>query len=449
MSETDESFPCGSGYSTPPLSPTKTVSTQGWLSPRTPGSPHKSRSCLIFHDIDDDANSSFSSPPESPLKSKFVSRRAALFIPEISVPSSHYELVQSDDIASTEQGPQGSASSALSNSYSSLHAEPYSGDDGPKPTSATGATTVSLDRSFSKERKRSHRGSSEGSLRELVSKHTSPLWSTVTKAQLVALHSPTYDGLSVTESPCKNKPRLLPLRHASSPLRPNQRALRNGPMSLSFRCRSNTSDRFIARPRPPAVTRESFELNKPAEREMVSRRGTHLSGDPFSHRLHRSGRLYEEFRTLRQSHSAIVGRANVNRRNATINTRSSLPVPATRQVSTRGVWNVGGSFAVSDTVVGVSNGQGGLLGSGTNAPLYTSSFFNRVDPEAEIEVYEKRLALALDVNQSDRIIQYLPVPGYLNSGQHRSGPPHLRHVWRDSAWMHDGDKIRLSLDPLI
>jgi hypothetical protein len=54
--------------------------------------------------------------------------------------------------------------------------------------------------------------------------------------------------------------------------------------------------------------------------------------------------------------------------------------------------------------MGISNGRGGILGSGTNAPLYKSMFLSRADPEAELEAYECRLALAFDVDQGDRVL---------------------------------------------
>jgi hypothetical protein len=116
---------------------------------------------------------------------------------------------------------------------------------------------------------------------------------------------------------------------------------------------------------------------------------------------------------------------------------------AARQLSAGGIWNVGGPFAASDTVAGVSDGRGGVLGSGTNAPLFTSSFFDRADPEAELETYERRLALALEINQSDRVLQHLPMPEHRNCKQHTSRTPYPHHVWRDSAWTHDNIKPRL------
>lgn len=152
--------------------------------------------------------------------------------------------------------------------------------------------------------------------------------------------------------------------------------------------------------------------------------------------------MNDELRGLRESHSVITGRANASRRNGNFN-NNSFPLGA-RQVSAGAVWNVGGPSAVSDTVVGVSTGRGGILGTGTNAPLYKSAFLKQADPDAELDAYERRLALALDVDQIDRVFHHSPAPP---SGQIQvSGgvASHAIHAWRDGAWVKDGIHSRLS-----
>lgn len=98
---------------------------------------------------------------------------------------------------------------------------------------------------------------------------------------------------------------------------------------------------------------------------------------------------------------------------------------------------------MSDTVVGVSTGNGGMLGVGTNAPLYKSAFLNRADPEAELEAYERRLALALDVDQTERVLHHSPPPSSpLKAGCESSTSP-AKTVWRDGGWVKDGSNSRL------
>lgn len=132
--------------------------------------------------------------------------------------------------------------------------------------------------------------------------------------------------------------------------------------------------------------------------------------------------MNEELRSLREAHAMLTGRMITTRRRTD---------PRVRQISGGAIWNVGGSSAASDTVLAVSSGNGGLLGTGTNAPLYTSMFLNRSDPDAEREVYERRIALALSISQVNRVLDYSRPTSTLASTR-RSG-----HIWRDSTWTRD------------
>lgn len=220
--------------------------------------------------------------------------------------------------------------------------------------------------------------------------------------------------------------------------------MRGGLLLSPTRTSASTPDRFIASRRPPAVARDSFKLNKPMQRLVLERsthRGARASPDEFSRRLRRSGRLNDELRDLRDAHSVIVGRVNAGGRNAHFRF-GTIPLGA-RQISAGAVWNVGGASAVSDTVVAVSTGRGGMLGRGTNAPLYRSAFLNRADPEAELEAYERRLALALEIDQIDRILHHSPA--YSDPRVECPGATsQAKHVWRDGAWIKDGVHSRLS-----
>jgi hypothetical protein len=234
-------------------------------------------------------------------------------------------------------------------------------------------------------------------------------------------------------------------RSTSSPLRSSQWVARGGLLQSPRRGQACAPDRYIAARRPPAITRESFELNKPNERREATQavHGTRSNFDPFSRRLRRSGRLNDELRGLREAHSSLMGRASALRRNINLAHRHNSNTSGFREISAGAVWNVGGPSAVSDTVVAVSTGRGGMLGTGTNAPLYTSTFLNRADPEAELEAYERRLALALDVDQADRVLQHSSPPTIFKA-HHHGMEIHTIHTWRDSAWVKDGVTSRLS-----
>jgi hypothetical protein len=438
----DEEFTPGSGYTTPPLSPAKTVSTEGWMSPRTPVSPRKSRSHLFFHDIGEE--SFLSTPLDSPTKTKHSSRLGVLHSPDVPkftpcLPSSPEE--EDFPIKKRLEYLDGATADQFSPS-SPLHGRFFPGedlqlgrdsdqlsDDSPHQTSED-CTSPADPRDSNKQ------GPNVSSTIEIQSSSPPTPDNVTIDSDVDSLVRLTNTNTSdITASPTRL--RQMPLRHASSPLRPSQWVTRGGLLS-SPRNQPRTPDRFIPSRRPPNVTRESFEFSKPAERFTSA----NVSGiDPFSRRLRRSGRLNDELRSLRESHSVLTGRAHPNRRGANASLRHGTITTGTRHISAGAVWNVGGSSAVSDTVVGVSNGRGGMLGSGTNAPLYTSMFLSRSDPEAELEAYERRLALALDIDQTGRILEHSPSnnsPSTASSGSTPSPMGRTRHVWKDNAWTKDG-----------
>ncbi|KAH6618866.1 meiosis-specific APC/C activator protein AMA1 [Boeremia exigua] len=435
----DELTPSESGYTTPPLSPAKTISTEGWSSPRTPGSPRKIRSCLFFRNVGPEHDDAFFTPPPSPTKLKFASQLGTLSIPEILSPTR-------DPISSAliEESPakrtlplfdslpsQRSLTAARLTNRSSPAAVDHTETVKPSCIPSLDFSRPSSPLDGRNKRRRSYRSSSDSSIDALVARYATP---PTTPTEINASHC--SDQL-VKDSRPPARVVGTPLRSSSSPLRPSQWVSRGGLLSSPRKSQVSTPDRFIHCRRPPAVTRESFELNKPIEREQISHRGHRAGGDPFSRRVRRSDRLSAELRGLREAYTVIARRTIGSRPSPYSRLRSSSPTTTARQISAGAVWNVGGSSAVSDTVAAVSTGNGGMLGSGTMAPLYTSTFLNRADPEAELEAYERRLALALDVDQTDRILYHTPLrfdrPGTRSNVTQFPNP----HVWRDSAWAHD------------
>lgn len=74
------------------------------------------------------------------------------------------------------------------------------------------------------------------------------------------------------------------------------------------------------------------------------------------------------------------------------------------QVSVGTIWRVGGLAPPS---LGVPNGRGGRLGSGTNAPLYTTSFSaSRPKAQEESENHENRVAHALELDRVSRVLEF-------------------------------------------
>lgn len=105
-----------------------------------------------------------------------------------------------------------------------------------------------------------------------------------------------------------------------------------------------------------------------------------------------------------------------------------------RQVS-GGFWTVGGRLTLQfGQLHGTSSGTGGLLASGTNAPLHTATFLDQPTPDDKVIGHERRLALALDIDQASRIL-------HQDSTRDEKAvavlPKHSPFVWRDNTWSRD------------
>ncbi|KAI8934680.1 hypothetical protein NX059_008371 [Plenodomus lindquistii] len=450
-SDDDDTFSHDAGYITPPLSPTKSISTEGWHSPRTPGSPRKTRSCVFVRDFESVGDHPFITPPPSPVKSKFTPSLSTLSIPELLATHGSSSPCLDDDSPTKPRHLSHGFSVYNYQSDTLVRSQSLSeAAFGHELGVATDASSTDLDDyipllndSDIRLRPCSSRSVSETHLTPMSRPH-SPTSSS--SDSFVTHHENGVLSLATVDLPDTLPVQTchLPLRCVSSPLRPSQHTVRGGLTSSPGRLDTNTPDRFIASRRPPAVTRDSFKLNKPMKRLQLERsahRGARRQPDAFSRRLRRSGRMNEELRGLREANFLIVGRTGAGERNNNVR-RGSTPLGA-RQVSVGAVWNVGGPSAVSDTVVAVSTGRGSMLGRGTNAPLYQSAFLNRADPEAELEAYERRLALALDVDQTERILQHSPanLGPAARFGTLSSDVP---HAWRDGVWIKDGVTSRLS-----
>ena len=103
-----------------------------------------------------------------------------------------------------------------------------------------------------------------------------------------------------------------------------------------------------------------------------------------------------------------------------------------RQPSWGGFWTVGGrGGAQFGQLHGVPTAAGGLLASGTSAPLHCPPFLDEPTRDDKTRAHESRLALALDIDQAARILNPTPLPsppvGLRNSSQ-RPFP------WNDGTW---------------
>jgi hypothetical protein len=444
----DDAQSCDSAYATPPLSPTKTISTEGWLSPKTPTSPHKTWNHINTRRCGSDG--SLESPPESPTKPKFASRLAALqladappFRPDDVLPPLYEDSpIKKLSLHIEDLGVSHVAPPSLANARFSF----AQGD--PRQVCEAQHDTLSVPGRSSINRASDDHTSTRSSYLSVEEELTSPIPSCPDSPDSSpgSLIQPVDTLFDIPTSPPAMLARL-PIRSISSPLRPSQWVSRGGSLA-ALRHPRHAPDRFIPSRRPPNITKQSFDLNKPDERLIAEERtlpGRSFASDPFSRRLRRSVRMNEELRGLRETHAILTGRSNLNRRRTNPSLRRGTVPMGIRQISAGAVWNVGGSSAASDTVLGVSNGHGGLLGSGTNAPLYTSMFLSRSDPDAELEAYERRVALALDIDQVNRVLDHSTPSGSPDTADSRNTPSSAGravHVWRDNSWTRASNSAR-------
>jgi hypothetical protein len=203
-------------------------------------------------------------------------------------------------------------------------------------------------------------------------------------------------------------------------------------------------DRFLS-PRAKSVERESiFRVSKsphslsPHERNIRQR---DHNDDPF-HSTSPS-RLND---AVRARHSSPGGRQRpphftpsfVHGHDASPGPVDTTEPPNTpRQISVGAVWNVGGpTVAEGGPRLGVHDGHGGLLASGTNSPMHTAHFLNRNRSSQDARQHEDRLALALDIDQASRVLASIPVPLPMRSNSIES-PERRPFTWLNNSWARE------------
>ena len=176
-----------------------------------------------------------------------------------------------------------------------------------------------------------------------------------------------------------------------------------------LRTPSTSPDRYISNRHTPQDASKTFRLSKPPEQLSSAEkllRHPSATPDPFGPltvRRIREARINasanEDPRTVR-SHTRAIGTTNVQH-------PPQDPLAAqNRQASAGAVWNVGGGSQanLSGPIRGISDGRGGFLSSGSNAPMFTSHFFDDDTSEQDNSQLESRLAVALDIDQTGRVL---------------------------------------------
>jgi meiosis-specific APC/C activator protein AMA1 len=97
------------------------------------------------------------------------------------------------------------------------------------------------------------------------------------------------------------------------------------------------------------------------------------------------------------------------------------------------VWSVGGS-AVTEGVASTTNGRGGRVTSGSNAPHYAAEFLHRQSQSDETLTHGQRLAHAMDISQSGRVAEQTSPPSSPTSPSSSSPSSPTSVSWQDCTW---------------
>ncbi|KAI4733538.1 WD40 repeat-like protein [Aureobasidium sp. EXF-12298] len=247
------------------------------------------------------------------------------------------------------------------------------------------------------------------------------------------------EGIEYSENLDSSPPISLPARRPS--------ILRN---HISSRPKpSRTPDRFVF-DRPLNVQpRDRFMLSTPPQdltaNDRWSRRQSHAH-DAFGSKTKVARRP-----NLKSPVTARASRTPSLFMSSRVNPLGLVTPESPRDISHGAVWNVGGSSPAQpvDGVRSISNGRGGRITSGTNAPMFRSDFSNQVHDDMDhLHIHGKRLGAAMGVDQANRVLDQ--GPGLLTS----SHSPDIDSVagfsptvWRNNEWIKTGSPLYKSMEP--
>lgn len=215
----------------------------------------------------------------------------------------------------------------------------------------------------------------------------------------------------------------------------------SGPQGVAA---TRSPDRYISNRSP---LRDSYRIGKPphllSDAEKLLRRDSatpdpFITGSPRRPRRGRSDVSNSPSRSASRSESRSVSNPDV----LTI-THPSLASPQPRQASLGAVWNIGGGVPhPNGPIRAISDGRGGLVGSGTNAPLYTASFLVKDDSEEDRDTFSDRLAAALDIDTTRKVLDFSrpqPKARTVSGTKRKRADIISRTQWKYGEWMREGD----------
>ena len=263
---------------------------------------------------------------------------------------------------------------------------------------------------------------------------------------------------SETAPSCSQATFPFPLQPADLPLTSNNRSSRT-PFRRRYspKTRQSTAspspDRFISSrstPMTPQSPAETFHVSKTPEQlspnERLFRHGS-ATPDPFGPL--RVARIRAE---RISSHIGRASQGNRRPRSRTIGLThvSDLPPDPSgaqnRQASPGNIWNIGGTSQadIQAPIRGVSNGRGGFISSGSNAPMYESQFLDDLSTDQDVDQMERRLAAALDIDQARRVLNNSKVQENLRIASTGSIGIKRKRLylepqtsWNENGWIQD------------
>lgn len=268
------------------------------------------------------------------------------------------------------------------------------------------------------------------------------------------LTPPTTPQTSIDNCPFPIQPIPIIIGNKSSDRQARRRCVSAGDLPLTP---PTTPDRFVSTRTASHDVAKAFHVGKPTQQLSSAERLLRQNSDnpdPFrSPSIARQGRPRvssgQPNRNL-SGHIRVISSTNL------LQVQTDPLNPPIRQISTGAVWNVGGAAATapSGPMNGIPDGRGGLLGSGTNAPMYTSRFFEGNTPDQDRGRLEGRLAAALDIDQASRVLNYSQSPDrsrgtklVVGGSPSRSKQVEQRTSWKDGQWVRGGSLPRESSSP--
>lgn len=193
-------------------------------------------------------------------------------------------------------------------------------------------------------------------------------------------------------------------------------------------------DRFVPS-RSATPTKETLLVQNP-KRTMPDRFHNTISwcsalDDPFGPPRRRTLRMAERDATIQ---TPIPPPRPVGLNASRVRPRQESPTP--RAASAGAVWTVGGTL-VTEGVASVTNGRGGRITSGTNAPHYIAGFLRRKSASEEELLHSRRLGIALQMESRTQVARTAARGGIGTIILHQD--PYIR---RDRVWPHDACSLR-------